>query len=191
MGALTQGTHLWWLAAAAAALLHYRYWDVQLEIITLPRIEIFVPLANRHESSVHPIHVVRAAALAERSGAEIVQAHCAQCHENGYAGAPEIGDRRVWLYRLRLGMDLAVLSMTRGRCEMPPHSVSPGLTHIELRRAVLFMANPRPVSAPFEKRDRLDVRGVREHVDHAGGREPEPLGMDEDAGIPGERRRVT
>ena len=46
----------------------------------------------------------------------------------------------------------------------------------------------RPALTP-EQRDRLDVRGVREHVDDAGGREPVTAFVHEHGGVARERRR--
>src|ERR1700754_4303164 len=53
--------------------------------------------------------------------------------------------------------------------------------------------NLRSISLPmqsllaFEERDRFDVRGMREHVHHAGAGKPEAMLVDQDAGIAGER----
>src|SRR5678815_5756249 len=44
--------------------------------------------------------------------------------------------------------------------------------------------------AALEEGDALDVRSVREHVDHARRGKAEALGVDQDARIAGERRRV-
>ena len=37
---------------------------------------------------------------ADRSGAEVVKAQCARCHEAGTANAPKPGDKSAWAPRL-------------------------------------------------------------------------------------------
>lgn len=85
---------------------------------------------------------------AERSGAQVMQLHCAACHETGYGGAPRIGDRAAWSARLARGVDRLVRSANRGRTESPPRSGMSQcglLTNVndeEIRRAIIHMASP-------------------------------------------------
>lgn len=78
----------------------------------------------------------------ERSGAEVVKAQCARCHEAGTSGAPRIGDRDAWVPRMKRGVDLLVRSAIRGHGGMPPRGGRADLTDSELRNAVLHMFNP-------------------------------------------------
>jgi cytochrome c5 len=78
----------------------------------------------------------------ERSGAEVVKAQCARCHEAGTAGAPRIGDRDAWVPRMKMGVDLLVRSAIRGHGGMPPRGGRADLTDAEIRNAVLYMFNP-------------------------------------------------
>jgi cytochrome c5 len=78
-----------------------------------------------------------------RSGAQVVAAYCALCHEPGFDGAPRIGDRNAWLPHTRLGIDPMVHSVVRGHGGMPPRGGQANLTDAELRDAVIDMISPR------------------------------------------------
>ena len=79
-----------------------------------------------------------------RSGAQVVQEQCNQCHLNGFAGAPRTGDHGGWQYYLRLGMDAAVRKVVRGHGNMPPRGGEAALTDEEIRAATIVMARKPP-----------------------------------------------
>ena len=79
---------------------------------------------------------------AERSGAQVVKAQCAKCHQEGVGGAPRIGDRSAWTPRLKDGLDNAVRIAIRGHGGMPARGGEADLTDAEVRSAVLYMINP-------------------------------------------------
>ncbi len=83
--------------------------------------------------------------VAERSGAQVVKAQCAKCHQGGAGGAPKIGDRDAWKPRLSAGVENLVRSAIRGHGGMPPRGDKADLTDGEIRSAILYMYNP---SAP-------------------------------------------
>jgi cytochrome c5 len=89
----------------------------------------------------------KAAPFAERSGEQVVQAQCAQCHRTGEAGAPRIGDRVAWTPRLRQGLEAAVRSAIKGHGGMPARGGLADLTDAEVRRAVIYMFNPVSTAA--------------------------------------------
>lgn len=80
--------------------------------------------------------------MAERSGKEVVDAYCSECHQDGKGGAPKIGDLGAWVLRLRQGLPYAVRSAIRGHGGMPPRGGVADLTDDELRNAILYMFNP-------------------------------------------------
>lgn len=84
---------------------------------------------------------------AERSGAQVVKAQCAKCHDKGVGGAPKIGDRAAWTPRLKDGMESAVRSAIRGHGGMPARGGMADLTDNEIRAAVTYMFNPVRISA--------------------------------------------
>lgn len=77
----------------------------------------------------------------ERSGSEIVAAHCASCHQAGTSGAPKIGDRSAWIARARRGLDPLVVSAMKGHGAMPARGGLADLSDSELRNAVIYMLN--------------------------------------------------
>jgi cytochrome c5 len=78
----------------------------------------------------------------ERSGEEVVNAHCAECHTEGVGGAPQIGDLEDWLPRIKQGLPYLVSSAIHGHGGMPPRGGQADLTDAELYAAILYMYNP-------------------------------------------------
>jgi cytochrome c5 len=89
---------------------------------------------------------------AGRSGAQVVQAHCALCHATGYENAPRIGDRAEWARRTKLGIDPLVRTAIRGHGSMPPRGGQPNLTDAELRAAVIYMASSASARAAEDRK---------------------------------------
>jgi len=83
----------------------------------------------------------KSALPAERSGKEIVEERCIQCHGTGVNGAPKIGDRAAWIPRAKQGLDAVVRSAIRGHGGMPPRGGMADLTDAEIRSAVIYMFN--------------------------------------------------
>ena len=85
-----------------------------------------------------------------RTGAQIVQAQCANCHQTGVGGAPKIGDRAAWIPRLKQGLDVVVRSAINGHGAMPPRGGMADLTDAEVRTAITYMFNQStgPTIAP-------------------------------------------
>lgn len=80
----------------------------------------------------------------ERSGRQIVEARCSNCHEAGKGGAPKIGDRAAWIPRLSHGFEGTVRSAIHGHGGMPARGGLPDLTDNEMRAAIVYMFNPDP-----------------------------------------------
>lgn len=81
------------------------------------------------------------AAVAGRSGAEVVDAACAACHRNGEQGAPKIGDAQAWSARAAQGLSALTSNALHGIRSMPAHGGSPGLSDLEIERAIVHMVN--------------------------------------------------
>jgi len=92
---------------------------------------------------------------AARSGAQIVHAQCALCHEFGFDGAPRIGDRAAWLPRTKLGIDPMVRTAIRGHGAMPPRGGKANLTDAELRDAVIYMISSPGARAAADRKANL------------------------------------
>jgi cytochrome c5 len=78
----------------------------------------------------------------ERSGKEVVEAVCAECHAAGVKGAPRIGERAEWSARLSHGLGSAVNAAIRGHGGMPARGGKAELTDNEVRSAIIYMFNP-------------------------------------------------
>lgn len=84
---------------------------------------------------------------ANRSGEEVVQVRCIECHETGVGGAPKIGDRQAWIPRIKYGLDAVVRSAIHGHGAMPPRGGMADFTDSEIRSAVVYMINKGSVPA--------------------------------------------
>ena len=76
-----------------------------------------------------------------RSGKEVVESTCITCHGSGAQHAPKIGDRKAWSQRANQGLSSLTLSALKGIRNMPPHGGNPGLSDLELARAITYMVN--------------------------------------------------
>ena len=81
----------------------------------------------------------RPAASAERTGEQIVQGGCSNCHLTGEGGAPKIGDRAAWSKRISAGIDKVTASAIRGHGGMPARGGFADLTDPEMKKAILYM----------------------------------------------------
>ncbi|HEY6239517.1 MAG TPA: c-type cytochrome [Burkholderiales bacterium] len=81
------------------------------------------------------------AQVGDRSGKDVVQAVCAGCHATGANGAPKIGDKNAWSKRASQGLTSLTRHALEGIRKMPSHGGNPGLTDLEIARAVTTMVN--------------------------------------------------
>src|SRR5262245_53326037 len=77
----------------------------------------------------------------ERSGKQVVDQVCANCHATGANGAPKIGDKEAWSKRASRGLSSLSKSAIAGIRKMPPHGGSPDVSDLEIKRAVSYMVN--------------------------------------------------
>lgn len=76
-----------------------------------------------------------------KSGEEVYKAVCSACHDTGAAGSPKFGDKEKWAPLIKEGQKELVATAIKGLRAMPPRGGSPGLSDLEVERAVVFMAN--------------------------------------------------
>lgn len=86
-----------------------------------------------------------------RSGAEVYEAVCAECHASGKHKAPVFGDRKAWKPLIAEGQRHLVRAAIRGERKMPARGGDPGLSDAEVERAVVHMANA--AGGRFKARD--------------------------------------
>jgi len=77
----------------------------------------------------------------ERSGKEMVDTVCGTCHVPGKNKAPKIGDAKAWSSRASQGLTSLTEHAIKGIRSMPAHGGSPGVSDIEVERAVIYMVN--------------------------------------------------
>jgi cytochrome c5 len=124
--------------------------------------------------------VPQESAAQARSGKEVVESTCINCHGSGAQGAPKIGDRKAWSQRANQGLSSLTLSAIKGIRNMPAHGGNTGLTDLELARGVAYMVNAsggkwtEPASAKDLKAERSGAQVVKAqchkcHQDGKGG----------------------
>ena len=82
-----------------------------------------------------------AAVPGERSGKEVVQAFCVECHGSGANGAPRIGDAKAWKPRAARGLSSLTANAIAGVRKMPPHGGTLQINDLEIKRAIAYMVN--------------------------------------------------
>jgi cytochrome c5 len=96
----------------------------------------------------------------DRSGKEVVDSVCIACHGSGVDGAPKIGDANAWSARAARGLTGLTQNALAGIRKMPAHGGNPGLTDMEIGRAITYMVNQsggnwaepiNPTAAPVER----------------------------------------
>jgi cytochrome c5 len=85
--------------------------------------------------------LVMPALAQEKSGADVYETVCSECHGSGKLDAPRLGDRKRWGKLVREGLDDLVPAALRGIRKMPALGGNPQLSDLEVARAVVFMAN--------------------------------------------------
>jgi cytochrome c5 len=79
----------------------------------------------------------------ERSGEEVFEANCANCHSGGFGGfftgAPKVGKKKHWESLLPKGIDTLTANTINGIGEMAPRAECTVCTDEEIRAAVEYM----------------------------------------------------
>ena len=83
-----------------------------------------------------------------RTGEQVVQARCQECHISGKQGAPKLGDMNDWKPRLQNGVDPLVKSAINGHNSMPARGGLANLSDAEMKAAVEFMVSKTGGTAP-------------------------------------------
>jgi len=83
----------------------------------------------------------QAAQPLEKSGKQVVDAVCVQCHGTGVNGAPRIGDRKAWATLSEMGLTALTSHALEGIRNMPPHCGNFKLTDVEIQRGITYMVN--------------------------------------------------
>ena len=76
-----------------------------------------------------------------RTGKEVYDSVCAACHAGGIYKAPKFGDAKRWKPLIAEGQRSLVRAAIKGVRQMPPRGGNPGLSDLEVERAVVHMVN--------------------------------------------------
>jgi cytochrome c5 len=97
------------------------------------------------------VPVAASAQGGDRSGREVVDTVCAECHAasvksgpkigEGARYAPKIGDEKAWGPLAARGLASLTASALKGIRNMPAHGGNRGLSDIEIERAIVYMVN--------------------------------------------------
>ncbi len=97
----------------------------------------------RVEENLKPVAEVNAGKVAAgpvvRSGKEIFDGLCVNCHGSGVLGAPKAGNKADWAPRLAKGFDTLLNHATNGFNAMPAKGGDPTLTKADLEKAITYM----------------------------------------------------
>jgi len=94
-------------------------------------------------ASALAISMNAAHAAKDRTGAEVVQAVCGQCHAQGQDGAPKIGNMADWGSRMSQGITTLTSHAVRGYRGMPAHGGDASISDLEITRAIIYMIVPK------------------------------------------------
>lgn len=75
-----------------------------------------------------------------RTGEQVFNAQCTNCHTAGLVGSPKFGDVAAWAPRIKTGFDALLTSALKGKNAMGPQGGG-AFTDFEVARAVVYMAN--------------------------------------------------
>ncbi|OQY49742.1 MAG: hypothetical protein DRR08_22585 [Candidatus Parabeggiatoa sp. nov. 2] len=95
-----------------------------------------------------PVKPVVAPTATPKSGKEIYEATCKQCHETGIAGAPKYGDKASWAERVAKGEATLIQNALNGLNVMPPRGGDPDISDEEVKGAVQYMLQAVGVAPP-------------------------------------------
>ena len=76
-----------------------------------------------------------------KTGKEVYDSVCTACHQSGVLNAPKFGDTAAWKKLIAEGADALAKEAIKGIRQMPPKGGNPALSDLEVRRAVVYMAN--------------------------------------------------
>ncbi len=106
----------------------------------------------------------------EKTGAEVYESTCSECHGSGKFNAPKFGDLKRWNKLVLEGLDDLVPAALGGIRKMPSKGGNPALSDREVALAVVHMANAgggkfaEPTPADVSRwRQKVDARKKRSH----------------------------
>jgi cytochrome c5 len=113
-----------------------------VRVIVRPRVPSgAIVLAATATSALLAFGAAPAISQTFRSGQDVVDAVCIECHGPGVNGAPRIGDQKAWADRSARGLTDLTRNALTGIRKMPAHGGNPGVSDVEIERAITYMVN--------------------------------------------------
>ena len=101
-------------------------------------------------------------------GEETYQAVCAKCHAQGVAGAPQVGDKKVWGKLIKEGLVNLSADAYPGVRAMPARGGQIDLALPEFASAVVYMANQS--GAKWSEPDEATLKKINARIERANKR---------------------
>ena len=101
-------------------------------------------------------------------GEETYQAVCAKCHAQGVAGAPQVGDKKVWGKLIKEGLVNLSADAYSGVRAMPARGGQNDLALPEFASAVVYMANQS--GAKWSEPDEATLKKINARIERASKR---------------------
>ena len=89
-------------------------------------------------SAVVSILVLAMASAWAADGQAVFDQNCAVCHK---MLSPKFGDKAAWAPRIKLGNDVLVDSVIKGKGGMPPRAGKPNLSDDDIKAAVTYVVS--------------------------------------------------
>lgn len=89
----------------------------------------------------HGVAAAPPAAAAGRTGEQIFQIYCAECHITGISGAPRISDKSAWAPRIAQGQAVLLEHALHGFKNMPGRGSCSTCSDAEIKASVEFIVN--------------------------------------------------
>jgi cytochrome c5 len=105
---------------------------------------------------------------AQAGGEETYQSTCAHCHGQGLAGAPKVGDKKVWGKLVKEGLVTISADAYPGIRAMPAQGGRPDLALPDFVSAVVYMANQS--GANWAEPDEATLKKINARIERANKR---------------------
>jgi cytochrome c5 len=115
--------------------------NTQVRVVANPQVRIALTFLAAAAGIASLLVATPARSDAPRSGRQVVESVCVECHGTGAHGAPRIGDHKAWASRSARGLTSLTRNALLGIRKMPPHGGNAGVSDVEIERAITFMVN--------------------------------------------------
>jgi cytochrome c5 len=89
-----------------------------------------------------------------KSGEEVYKQICQACHATGVLNAPKTGDKAAWAKPISTGLEAVAANAIKGVRQMPARGGNPELSDLEVKSAIVYMANQSGADWKLAKRPR-------------------------------------